>query len=564
MDFHLKVKTAYESVIAEFLPKSKLQTLITKLNSSKQNSLTITLSKILEAVLTGKEKVLLPFWTKFTKEKSKKLWLPTKTGYPDLALNSYSTSLNNIKSNSWFSIKQKRILCKNSLMTSSQLLQSSQLDIMAPESTLIRTRKLKLFLNKDQKTIFRQWIGTSRFLYNKVIEVVNDPVVKYPGKSKIRTQLVTNVAEEVKWQKNVPQAIREGGVFDAHTAYDVNMAKYKKSGKTFTLKYRSKKAMSQSIVIGVDALKKGLNLYPKLLGKNSCLLVHGSDGANIKYRTKVVNVYKDKLDENGDKILDKNGEPIKEKIGTKNAGERLMHSLRLQMTRTGKWYLCVPIEKETVSSDNQGAIISLDPGVRTFLTGYSPDGYVCQIGEGDFGRVHNYLLKTDAFRSLISKTKGKKKWKYYRAWLKRLLKVKNWIKDCHRKVVKFLVHKFDIIIIPEFGSKGMSKRSHRRINSKIVRSMMNWSHYKFRRMLMDKVSEYKSKCVIICSEEYTSKTCTRCGELKLNLGGNRTYVCDKCGLRIDRDINGARNILLKSISEVVLGGCPTLGPLSGD
>ena len=29
-------------------------------------------------------------------------------------------------------------------------------------------------------------------------------------------------------------------------------------------------------------------------------------------------------------------------------------------------------------------------------------------------------------------------------------------------------------------------------------------------------------------EEYTSKTCTKCGEQKKNLGGNETYECNKC------------------------------------
>lgn len=48
-------------------------------------------------------------------------------------------------------------------------------------------------------------------------------------------------------------------------------------------------------------------------------------------------------------------------------------------------------------------------------------------------------------------------------------------------------------------------------------------------------------------EAYTSKTCTRCGFLKTNLGKARTYKYNFCNLKIDRNYGGARNIFLNSI-----------------
>ena len=44
-----------------------------------------------------------------------------------------------------------------------------------------------------------------------------------------------------------------------------------------------------------------------------------------------------------------------------------------------------------------------------------------------------------------------------------------------------------------------------------------------------------------------SKTCSNCGNLKENLRGNHNYNCNKCGININRDINGARNIYIKTL-----------------
>ena len=57
-----------------------------------------------------------------------------------------------------------------------------------------------------------------------------------------------------------------------------------------------------------------------------------------------------------------------------------------------------------------------------------------------------------------------------------------------------------------------------------------------------------------------SKTCTNCGELHRNLGGSKTFCCPKCKVVLDRDANGARNILLKFLTEHEMAGNPAMGP----
>jgi putative transposase len=90
----------------------------------------------------------------------------------------------------------------------------------------------------------------------------------------------------------------------------------------------------------------------------------------------------------------------------------------------------------------------------------------------------------------------------------------------------------------------MVKRSSRNISRSTVKGMMQLSHFKFRQFLIHKSKELGSK-LIICDESYTSKTCGRCGLLHNALGSSKTFACPSCGYTVDRDVNGARNVLLR-------------------
>ena len=91
----------------------------------------------------------------------------------------------------------------------------------------------------------------------------------------------------------------------------------------------------------------------------------------------------------------------------------------------------------------------------------------------------------------------------------------------------------------------MSKRNTIR---SVNRNLLQLKHFLFKERL-------RSKCMLerttldICSEEYTSKTCGCCGILN-DVGLKDVYSCSRCGLVIDRDVNGARNIAIKRMKEM--------------
>jgi len=94
----------------------------------------------------------------------------------------------------------------------------------------------------------------------------------------------------------------------------------------------------------------------------------------------------------------------------------------------------------------------------------------------------------------------------------------------------------------------MIKKGGRKIRSDTVRKMVTWSHYKFQQRLIHKAKKY-GKIVELCDEHYTSKCCSNCGNIKWNLKGQKSYYCRECKSRFGRDINGAKNILLKYLIE---------------
>jgi transposase len=65
-------------------------------------------------------------------------------------------------------------------------------------------------------------------------------------------------------------------------------------------------------------------------------------------------------------------------------------------------------------------------------------------------------------------------------------------------------------------------------------------------VLLVKVMFYLTVQLSVGSEEYTTKTCGQCGTIK-DVGCSKVYSCS-FGYSLDRDIHGARNICIKTLS----------------
>ena len=80
----------------------------------------------------------------------------------------------------------------------------------------------------------------------------------------------------------------------------------------------------------------------------------------------------------------------------------------------------------------------------------------------------------------------------------------------------------------------------------VKRLMYSFKFFQFKTRLINKCNEHNVNLFVV-DESYTSKTCGECGLLNNNLGTKKTFICSCCNNEIDRDKNGARNILIKNL-----------------
>lgn len=105
----------------------------------------------------------------------------------------------------------------------------------------------------------------------------------------------------------------------------------------------------------------------------------------------------------------------------------------------------------------------------------------------------------------------------------------------------------DAIFLPKFETQRMFSQRHRKLSSKTAKTMLTWDHYRFSMQLLDKARKYLNCHVIICSEEYTSKTCSECEYIHTKLACAKRFKCSGCKHKSNRDFNAAQIVLLKNM-----------------
>jgi len=169
-----------------------------------------------------------------------------------------------------------------------------------------------------------------------------------------------------------------------------------------------------------------------------------------------------------------------------------------------------------------------------------------------------YLIKSEEKLAKIQRWHSRKKLKSKNRGKSRLRVAKlyeeitNQRLDFLHKLSTKLIKSFQLIAFEKLNIKRMTR------NEYLAKSISDASWGVFLQMLTYKAAEAGIWAVEISSQN-TSQTCSGCGNIVPKTLATRKHKCHKCGLKIDRDINAARNILNSALNTVGTTGINACG-----
>ncbi len=443
---------------------------------SNLNTLQQKLSQKLAEVLTTKERSFLPYWNELCQEISSVLLSHIKTDSLLLASTSSLGCLPNTLAKSWFSTKLSYLPRKKWLRTSLQSSIVSQQDCTDCENTNLKSLKIRIYPEEKLHQIWKKWLAATKYCFNQAIAYLrkHGKVSKYD----LRKLILNNAPD---WVKECPYNPKGEAVLDAHKAFIDSL----KSGtkQLCAGKFRSWRDAHRAIKFQPENYSNG-TWYPAEVKGLEFKASEPLPQADIQYEIK----QKDKSFKTHDRVL------------SWDASTQLVYDKK-------RWFAVFPVEFIPQTSDKQ-TMIALDPGVRSFLTGFDGEKFI-DIGNRDITKIYRLCRFTDKLISLKTKLVGRKN-KHQRLHVQAkidglFIRVRNLIDECHKKVAKWLTTEYRVIFLPTFETSQMvakTGKKKRKINSKTVRQMLRWAHFRFKETL--KFQAFKRGCTVLdVTEEYT-------------------------------------------------------------
>ncbi len=543
-----QAKELLESFMLESLLLDKQPTLNDNENYFLLLSQILKLYQILDPDLTFTSLGLPPWFERFAETKSLKLLLPTKTDCVELDTNYLNLSVKNMAAVSWFTVKALKIkqnrpiqnmnlkriysplLMSSSLVTTVNDQQILEKNVKESQKKLTPTGilKIRLYPTLKQQKKLNKLFDANRYAWN----ILNE---------KSKGELFKLTKQE--FDKKFRPFVKKCNLDQTLSIYECNEQCFDSAYRDFVKAIKTTRALSAT-----KKLKFGKGFsYPEQLkfktkkeGGNS-IEIRGRD---ITYngKNKTLTFFKKYF----------NNTSIKMKTDLEKLKfTDFEFSCRLNMIGD-EFYLNVPYVRK-IETTKTNKFCAIDPGVRTFLTGYDQDGFIFEIAnKKDLERIYKKKHRISKLQSLLQKETSKCKKDKLKDEIRNLYKkIKNSINDLHHKASKILADSYDEIILPIFKSQEMVKNNDatkvRRITSNTAGNLLTLSHFKFR-TLLDHKMKLRGKKLHVCTEEYTSKTCGSCGRLNHQLGSKEIFKCnfESCKMEAGRDANAARNILIKN------------------
>ena len=521
------------------------------------------------------------------KQKQKKL-TPTKKEQINIALDKFKKIINknnnvlpktfdtitNINTNSWFNITNTNSITEHI---------NVQFKKNDTEKEIIKCIKYDMILTTEHKKIINKWLEAYTKMYNETLKFIkkNYNFTKNDvTKSTIKVQDKKNIYEldelehfygnnnifSKKYNDFVLKKIeRISNKINDNRSLEELSELYKTNNTDYCndiyLKKQMKNIKEKIIEESEINSDKNTRIYSHILDESISQLTSNIKSArtnlyreNIKrFRIKYWSLNRPSQSIEIEKLLIKNNEicpsrlNVNEKIKYFYNGKECIPNITTGVkinynSILNKYTLLVPVkEKPIIDKNKNGNLISLDPGLRTFMTGISENSNikigsnVNKIIEKDIKR----LQKIKDNKDIPKKIKNKNEKRINR-------KIKCKVDDLHWKTTNYLVKNYNYILLGNMSAKSIVKNNSSVLSNTQKVACLRTSYYEFAQRLAFKCKQHDVSFKLI-NERYTSKMCSCCGNLNNNLGKSEIYNCQECRMTIDRDINGARNIYVKSL-----------------
>lgn len=368
---------------------------------------------------------------------------------------------------------------------------------------MIKARIVRLKPNREQEKMFWQFSNTARFIYNEClaykIKEYNNNKNNVSVQGCIEHIRKLKNTDEGSWIKLTPEAISKQAIKDLDVAFK-NF--YRKGYKGFP-KFKSKNKTRPSFYQRTDRIRQLDDTHIKLTG--------------IKESVKCNEIH----------------------LPSKVMNSRVFYD--------GKyWFLSYSFEYEPITSLLSDEVIGIDLGINKFAycsndmsfenINYSPKLVKLVRKRRRLQRRLSNKYKMNRLRNHSSNSENTRK------LVKRIRVIDRTIKNVRdnyiHEITNTLVRtKPKAIVIEDLNVKGMMKGN-------LARSIQQQNFRKFRNVLEYKTKENGIEMVVADRFYPSSKICSCCGKMKKQLSlKEREYVCEYCGLRINRDYNASINLM---------------------
>lgn len=211
---------------------------------------------------------------------------------------------------------------------------------------------------------------------------------------------------------------------------------------------------------------------------------------------------------------------------------------RIILKRTSdKWDVYLQLELPAVPPFvHNGPAVGIDVGVHHLLA----------LSDG--GIVENpRWLRSNLAKLRVAQRRQSRRKKFGKGWRKAGRQVAklneriaNQRRDFWHKATTALAQQYGYIAIEDLNLTFMTR------NHSLSRSAHDASLGLFRQLLSYKVENTGSQLVAVPAHN-TSRVCSECGTIVDKSLSVRVHYCPDCGLTLDRDVNAARNILVRAL-----------------